>query len=167
MFYIDTVTRRSSQTYLPRQLTPPSPIYIFIYDWFIVRFPIGLDFLFITFFLHLYLPWTSLSISSSATSAFTLSNHVLLGRATGLLHSTLYSKHFLTQSCCCLPTPLILVCGGSPTIPLLVHQPAYLSIWPAAPSHQQGMSANSWVTVRCAYVGAVEEMVCVGVVEGA
>ena len=34
----------------------------------------------------------------------------------------------------CLPTPLTLVCGGSPIIPLLVHQPAYLSIWPAYPS---------------------------------
>ena len=34
----------------------------------------------------------------------------------------------------CLPTPLTLVCGGSLIIPLLVHQPAYLSIWPAAPS---------------------------------
>ena len=34
----------------------------------------------------------------------------------------------------CLPTPLTLVCGGSPIIPLLVHQPAYLSIWPAASS---------------------------------
>ena len=33
----------------------------------------------------------------------------------------------------CLPTPLTLVCGGSPIIPLLVHQPAYLSIWQATP----------------------------------
>ena len=59
----------------------------------------------------------------------------------------------------CLPTPLIVVCGGSPIIPLLVHQPAYLSIWPAAPSLQRGV-----------YVGAVEEMVfvvCVGIAEEA
>ena len=33
----------------------------------------------------------------------------------------------------CLPTPVTLVCGGSPIIPLLVHQPAYPSIWPATP----------------------------------
>ena len=50
-----------------------------IYYRFIVRFPIGLDFLFITFtfLLHLLLSWTSsLSISSSAISASTLPNHV-------------------------------------------------------------------------------------------
>ena len=55
----------------------------------------------------------------------------------------------------CLLTPLTIVCEG-PIIPLLVHQPAYPSIWPAAPSFQCG-----------AYVGAVEEMVWVGVTEGA
>ena len=75
-------------------------IYI-IYYRFIVRFPIGLDFLFITFtfLLHLLLSWTSsLSISSSAISASTLSNHVFLGLPTSLLPSTLYSIHFFTQS---------------------------------------------------------------------
>ena len=50
-----------------------------IYYRFIVPFPIGLDFLFITFLLHFLLLWTSsLSISSSAISASTLSNHVLV-----------------------------------------------------------------------------------------
>ena len=34
----------------------------------------------------------------------------------------------------CLPTPLTLVVGGSPIIPLLVLQLAYLSIWAATPS---------------------------------
>ena len=38
---------------------------------------------------------------------------------------------------------------GSPIIPLLVHQPAYLSIWPAAPSPQRGLSTNPGVTVWC------------------
>ena len=61
----------------------------------------------------------------------------------------------------CLITPLTLVCGGSPIIPLLVHQPAYLSIWPAAPSLQQGLSTNPGGEQCGAYVGAVEEMVCV------
>ena len=57
-------------------------IYI-IYYRFIVRFPIRLDFLFITFLLHLFMSWTSsLSISSYAISASTLSNHVLLGLPT-------------------------------------------------------------------------------------
>ena len=65
--------------------------YIYIYYRFIVRFPIGLDFLFITFLLHFLLSWTSsLSISSSAISASTLSNHVFLGLPTGLLPSTPY-----------------------------------------------------------------------------
>ena len=48
-----------------------------------------------------------------------------------------------------LPTPLTLVCGGRPIIPLLVHQPAYLSILPAAPSLQWGLSTNPGVTVWC------------------
>ena len=60
----------------------------YIYYRFIVRFPIGLDFLFITFtiLLHLLLSWTSsLSISSSAISTSTLFNHVFLCLPTGLL----------------------------------------------------------------------------------
>ena len=53
--------------------------------------------------------------------------------------------------CCYLPTSLTLVCvwGGSPIIPLLVHQPAYLSIWPAALSLQRGLSTNPGVIVWC------------------
>ena len=43
-----------------------------------------------------------------------------------------------------LPTPLTIVCGWIPIIPLLVQQPAYLSIWPAAPSLQ-------WVPKTTAY----------------
>ena len=57
-------------------------ILIYIYYRFRVRFPIGLYFIFITFtfILHLLLSWTSsLSISGSAISASTLSNHVFLG----------------------------------------------------------------------------------------
>ena len=37
----------------------------------------------------------------------------------------------------------------SPMIPLVVHQPVYPSIWPAAPSLQQGLPTNSVVTTRC------------------
>ena len=68
-----------------------------LYYRFIGRFPIGFDFLLITFFPHLFLAWTSsLSISSSAISASTLSNHVL-DRPTGssafnfILHTFLHS----------------------------------------------------------------------------
>ena len=50
--------------------------------------------------------------------------------------------------CCCLPTPMILVCEGSPIIQLLVHQPTYLSIWPAAPSLQRGLS-TVWCVCGC------------------
>ena len=52
--------------------------------------------------------------------------------------------------------------------PDLVHQPAYLSMWLAAPSHQRVMSINPGV--QCgAYVGEVKEMMCVvcgGAAEG-
>ena len=65
----------------------------YIYYRFIVRFPIGLDFLFTTFLLHFLLSWTSsLSISSSAISTSTLSNHVFHGIRTGLLPSNLLHK---------------------------------------------------------------------------
>ena len=37
-----------------------------------------------------------------------------------------------------LPWPLFVGGGGSPIIPLLVHQPGYSSIWPAAPYLQRG-----------------------------
>ena len=60
---------------------------------------------------------------------------------------------------CCLPTPLTLVCGESLIILLLVHQPAYPSIWPAAPSLQRG--GGGVHKSRGDNVGAVEEMVCV------
>ena len=46
-------------------------------------------------------------------------------------------------SCCCLPTPMTLASGGSPIFPLVVHQPASPSIWPAVQSLQRGLSTNS------------------------
>ena len=90
-----------------------------IYYRFIVRFPIGLDFLVITFTfpLHLLLSWTSsLSISSSAISASTLSNHVFPGLPTGLLPSTLYSIHFFAQS----SSPFLITCPYHLSRPLLM-----------------------------------------------
>ena len=100
---------------------------IYIFYLFIVRFPIGLDFLFMTFLLHFFLSLTSsLSISSSAISASTLSNHVLLHLPTGLLPSTLNSIHFFTQSSSLvfitcpyylsLPLLMTVVMGSTPTI---------------------------------------------------
>ena len=65
--------------------------------------------------------------------------------------------------CCvllCLPTPLTLVCGGSPIILLLVHQPEYLSIWPATPSLQRGLATNPEVTVWCVCGCILRDGVC-------
>ena len=65
----------------------------------------------------------------------------------------------------CLPTPLTLVCGGSPIIPFLIHQPAYLHL--ASSSITPAGSVQKSRGDQCgAYVGEVEEMVCVGVTEG-
>ena len=76
----------------------------------------------------------------------------------------------ITVLLCCLPTPMTLASGGgSPMFPLVVHQPASPSIWPTVQSLRRGLSTNTGVTTG-AYVGVVEEMmcvVCVDVTEGA
>ena len=82
----------------------------------LVRFPIGLDFLFVTFLLNFFLSWTySLSISSSAIYASTLSNHVLLGLPTGLLPSTLNSRHSSAS-----PQHFHITCPYHLSLPLLM-----------------------------------------------
>ena len=101
-------------------------VVVHIHYRFIVRFQIGLDFLFITFLLHLFLSWTSsLSISSSAISASTLSNHVFLGLPTGLLPSTLYSIHFFTQS----SSPFLITCPYDSCDRLNSNQPSQFFIF--------------------------------------
>ena len=50
---------------------------------------------------------------------------------------------------CCLPTPMTLASGGSPMFPLVVHQPASPSIWPAVQSLRRGLSTNPWATMWC------------------
>ena len=45
-------------------------------------------------------------------------------------------------NCCCLPTPMTLANGGSPMCPLVVHQPASPSIWPAMQLLRRGLSTN-------------------------
>ena len=119
-----------------------------IYYWFVVRFPIGLNFLFITFLLHFLLPWTSsLSISSSAIIIFGdfnldtfkstpfKTNKVDAENFTDILNGFNLFKliHKPTRikppcCCCCLPTPMTLASGGSPMFPLVVHQPTSPSI---------------------------------------
>ena len=60
-------------------------------------------FLFTTFFLYFFLSWTSsLSISRSAMSASTLSNHVLLGRPISL---QLYTPYISSPSHCHISIP--------------------------------------------------------------
>ena len=49
----------------------------------------------------------------------------------------------------CLPTPMTLASGGSPMFPLVVHQPASPSIWPAVQSHRRGLSINPGATMWC------------------
>ena len=54
-----------------------------------------------------------------------------------------------SKLCCCLPTPMTLASGGSPMFPLVVHQPASPSIWPAVQSLRRGLSTNTGVTMWC------------------
>ena len=58
-----------------------------------------------------------------------------------------YDRAYLL--CCCLPTPMTLASGGSPMFPLVVHQPASPSIWPAVQSLRRGLSTNPGVTMWC------------------
>ena len=51
--------------------------------------------------------------------------------------------------CCCLPTPMTLASGGSPMFPLVVHQPASPSIWPAVQSLRRGLTTHPEVTMGC------------------
>ena len=45
---------------------------------------------------------------------------------------------FYHSGCCCLPTPMTLASGGSPMFPVVVHQLASPSIWPAVQSLRRG-----------------------------
>ena len=54
-----------------------------------------------------------------------------------------FPVHPLSLSCCrCLPTPMTLASGGSPMLPLVVHQQASPSIWPAVQSLQKSRGDN-------------------------
>ena len=46
-------------------------------------------------------------------------------------------------------------------VPLVVHQPASLSIWQAVQSLRRGLSTTPDVTMWCVYVGEVEDIMCV------
>ena len=50
------------------------------------------------------------------------------------------------------PLPWPLLVGGSPMFPLVVHQPASPSIWPAVQSLRRGLSTNPGATMWCVCV---------------
>ena len=51
--------------------------------------------------------------------------------------------------CCCLPTPITLASEGSLMFPLVVHQLASPSIWPAVQLLRRGLPTNPGVTMWC------------------
>ena len=59
------------------------------------------------------------------------------------------SETIINCCCCCLPTPMTLASGDSPMFPLVVHQPASPSIWPAVQSLRRGLSTNPGATMWC------------------
>ena len=65
------------------------------------------------------------------------------------LFCIIFTNYINLFDCCGLPTPMTLASGGSPMFPLVVHQPASPSIWPAVQSHRRGLSTNPGVTLWC------------------
>ena len=55
---------------------------------------------------------------------------------------------------------MTLASGGSPIFPLVVHDPASSSIWPAVQSHPRGMSTNPGVIMWCACGSSRRDDVC-------
>ena len=79
----------------------------------------------------------------------------------------LHSVQVFSSCCCCLPTPLTLVCGRGESDHPVFGPPASLSFHLASSSSTPAGYVNK---SRGDNVGAVEEMVCVvcvGVTEGA
>ena len=55
---------------------------------------------------------------------------------------------WVCEKCCrCVPTPMNLASMGSPMFPLVVHQSASPSIWPAVQTLRRGLSTNPGVTM--------------------
>ena len=60
-----------------------------------------------------------------------------------------YSSTFPPYGAVVYPLPMTLASGGSPIFPLVVHQPASPSIWPAVQSLRRGLSTNPGLTMWC------------------
>ena len=73
----------------------------------------------------------------------------VISNATPVLRRSSRVKITPNCCCCCLPTPMALASGGSPMFPLVVHQPASPSIWPAVQSLRRGLSTNPGATMWC------------------
>ena len=92
--------------------------------------------------------------SSSPLFATTIISHLY---ATAILSplslchykSSILYDNTIIISCCCLPTPMTLASGGSLMFPLVVHQPASPSIWPAVQSLRRGLSTNPGAPMWC------------------
>ena len=87
-------------------------------------------------------------------SSMTVLHHPLYVLLNPSFHTSLptscilsHMHFFHTCCCCCLPTPMTLASGGSPMFPLVIHQPASPSIWPAVQSLRWGLSTNPGVTI--------------------
>ena len=78
---------------------------------------------------------------------FIVSKALLISSATVIVRAG--ATVLFSVCCCCLPTPMALASGGSPMFPLVVHQPASPSIWPAVQSLRRGLSTNPGATMWC------------------
>ena len=102
---------------------------------------------------YLYLLWsTSISqpLSSIRYGPPLSPNYYLLSDMVHLYLLTTIS--YMIWCClllCCLPTPMTLASGRSPMFPLVVHQSASPSIWPAVQSLRRGTSTNPGATMWC------------------
>ena len=65
-----------------------------------------------------------------------------------------------TSCCCCLPTPMTISSGRSQIFPIVFHQPASTSIWPAVQYIRQSLSTNPGVTMWCVCGCSWKDDVC-------
>ena len=110
---------------------------IYIYYRFIVCFPIGLDFLFITFLLQFFMDIFSVNLKFCHVRLYTL-------QPCPSWSSNQFSAVLLLST-----NSHTLASGGSLKFLFVVHQPASPSIWPAEQSLRRGLSTNPGVTMWC------------------
>ena len=72
----------------------------------------------------------------------------------------LFVKKHMHSFAVVLRTPMTLASGESPMFPLVVHQPASPSIWPAVQSLRWGLSTNPGVIMWCVCGNSWRDDVC-------